>query len=99
MAYELKLHRDVEKQLRRVPKNQQERLVDTMRSFRSTPRPHGCEHLLDVLYRVRVGEYRIIYAVFDDEVVVVVCKVERRSEKTYKNLEKLLSKAITELIK
>jgi mRNA interferase RelE/StbE len=99
MAYELKLHRDVEKQLRRVPKKQQERLVDTMRSFHSEPRPHGCEHLLDVLYRVRVGEYRIIYTVFDDEVVVVICKVERRSEKTYKNLERLLGKAINELIK
>ncbi len=99
MAYELKLHKDVEKQLRRVPKKQQERLVDTMRSFRNEPRPRACEHLLDVLYRVRVGEYRIIYAVFDEEVVVVVCKVERRSEKTYKNLAKLMSKAINELMK
>lgn len=99
MAYELKLHRDVEKQLRRVPKKQQERLVNTMRSFCSDPRPHSCEHLQDELYRVRVGEYRILYAIFDDEVVVVVCKVERRSEKTYRNLEKLLSKAINELLK
>ena len=99
MTYELKLHKDVEKQLRRVPKKQQERLVDTMRSFRIDPRPHGCEHLLDVLYRVRVGEYRIIYGVFDNEVVVVVCKVVRRSERTYKNLEKLMSKAINELMK
>jgi mRNA interferase RelE/StbE len=97
MTYELKLHRDVERQLRRIPKRQQERMVDAMRSFCSEPRPHGCEHLQDALYRVRVGEYRIIYAVFDDEVVIVVCKVERRSEKSYKNLEKLLGKAIYEL--
>jgi len=94
MAYEIKLHRDVEKQLRRVPKKQQERLVNTMRSFCNDPRPHSCEHLQNELYRLRVGEYRILYAIFDDEVVVVVCKVERRSEKTYRNLEKLLSKAI-----
>jgi len=99
MTYTLKLHRDVEKQLRRVPQKQQERLVTTMRSFCVDPRPHGCEHLQDELYRVRVGEYRIIYSVFDDEVVVVVCKVERRSEKTYRNLEKQLSKAINELLK
>lgn len=99
MAYTLKLHRDVEKQLRRVPKKQQERLVTTMRSFCDDPRPHGCEHLQDELYRVRVGEYRIVYAVFDDEVVVVVCKVERRSEKTYRDLGKLLSKAVNELLK
>jgi mRNA interferase RelE/StbE len=99
MAYELKLHRDVEKQLRRIPKNQQERLVDTMRSCCIEPRPYGSEHLQDVLYRVKVGEYRIIYAVFDVEVVVVVCKVGRRSENTYRNLEKLLDKALNELIK
>lgn len=99
MAYQLKLHRDVEKQLRRIPKKQQERLVETMRSFRDEPRPHGCEHLQDELYRVRLGNYRIVYAIFDDEVVVVVCKVGRRSEKTYRDLEKLLDKAISELLK
>jgi mRNA interferase RelE/StbE len=99
MAYQLKLHRDVEKQLRRIPKKFQERLVETMRSFRNDPRPHGSEHLQDELYRVRIGNYRIVYAIFDDEVVVVVCKVGRRSEKTYRDLEKLLDKAITELLK
>lgn len=99
MAYQLKLHRDVEKQLRRIPKKQQERLVETMRSFRDEPRPDGCEHLQDELYRVRLGNYRIVYAIFDDEVVVVVCKVGRRSEKTYRDLEKLLDKAISELLK
>jgi mRNA interferase RelE/StbE len=99
MAYQLKLHRDVEKQLRRIPKKYQERLVETMRSFRNDPRPHGSEHLQDELYRVRISSYRIIYAIFDDEVVVVVCKVERRSEKTYRDLEKLLDKAISELLK
>lgn len=99
MAYPLKLHRDVEKQLRRIPKKQQERLVETMRSFRDEPRPDGCEHLQDELYRVRLGNYRIVYAIFDDEVVVVVCKVGRRSEKTYRDLEKLLDKAISELLK
>ena len=99
MAYEIKLHRDVEKQLRRVPKKQQERLVNTMRSFCNDPRPHSCEHLQNEFYRLRVGEYRILYAIFDNDVVVVVCKVERRSEKTYRNLEKLLSKAINELLK
>ena len=98
MAYALKLHRDVEKQLRRIPKKQQERLVNTMRSFRDDPRPQGCAQLQDELYRVRVGEYRIIYGIFDDEVVVVVCKVGRRSERTYRNLEALLDKALRELL-
>ncbi len=99
MPYELKLHRDVEKQLRRIPKKQQERLVNTMRSLCEDPRPQGCEHLQNELNRVRVGEYRIVYGVFDDEVVIVICKVGRRSEKTYRNLEILLDKALRELLK
>jgi len=99
MSYQLKLLRDVEKQLRRIPKKQQERLVETMRSLRIEPRPHGCEHLQDELFRVRVGEYRIIYAVFDDEVVIVICKLGRRTENTYRNLGTLLDKALNELLK
>jgi mRNA interferase RelE/StbE len=99
VSYGLLLHRDVEKQLRRIPKKYQERLVDTMRSFREVPRPQGCERLRDELYGKRVGNYWIIYAVLDEAVVVVVFKVSRRSEKTYRDLEKLLSKAINALRK
>jgi mRNA interferase RelE/StbE len=98
MTYVLKLHRDVEKQLRRIPKNQSERLVEAMRSLRINPRPHGCQHLQDELYRLRKGEYRIIYAVFEQEVVVIVCKVTRRTEKTYRDLKILLDKALQELL-
>jgi mRNA interferase RelE/StbE len=91
MAYELKLHRQVEKQLSRIGKRERERLVEAMRSLREEPRPQGCENLIDALFRIRVGQYRIIYAVFDEEVVVVVCKVARRTEKTYRDLEVLLT--------
>ena len=99
MAYTLKLHRNIEKQLGRIPKKQRERLVETMRSLSVEPRPHGCQHLEDELYRIRKGPYRIIYAVFDDEVVIVVCKVSRRTEKTYRDLEGLLDRALRELLK
>ena len=99
MAYKLKLHRDIEKQLSRIPKKQRERLVEAMRSLSVEPRPHGRQHLQDELFRIREGQYRIIYAIFDDEVVVVVCKVTRRTEKTYRDLEGLLDRALRELLK
>jgi len=92
-TYKLKIHHKVEKQLQRIPKNQLERVVDTMRSLRDDPRPSGCVKLEEQLYRVRQGQYRIIYAVFDDKVVVVICKVARRSEDTYKNIQTLLARA------
>lgn len=92
-SYILKIHRDVEKQLLRIPRNQRERLINTMRSLRDNPRPPGCMKLDDVLYRVRQGQYRVIYAIFDNEVVIVICKVARRAEDTYKNLQNLLGRA------
>ena len=93
MSYTLKIHRSVEKQLVRIPKKQRGRLVETMRSLCEDPRPSGCVKLDDILYRVRLGQYRIIYAVFDKDVVVVICKVAKRSEDTYKNLQSLLDRA------
>ena len=92
-SFTLKVHRSVEKQLIRIPKKQRGRLVETMRSLREDPRPSGCVNLDNILYRVRQGQYRIIYAVFDKDVVIVICKVARRSEDTYKNLQSLLDRA------
>ena len=99
MKYTLKLHRDVEKQLSRMPEKQRARVIETMRSLRSDPRPSGCIKLSDVLYRVREGQYRIIYAIFDDEIVVFICKVARRTETTYRDLQKLLDRALREIEK
>jgi mRNA interferase RelE/StbE len=97
MAYDLKLHRDVERQLKRIPTKDRERLVAAMRSLRDEPRPPGCLKLAGVLHRIREGQYRIVYGVFDAEVVVVVCKVARRTESTYRDLQALLERATREL--
>lgn len=98
MSYTLKLHRDVEKQLSLIQKNHRERLVKAMRSLRGNPRPTRCTKLDRNLYRIREGQYRIIYGVFDSEVVVVVCKVARRTESTYRDLQTLLDRALKELL-
>jgi mRNA interferase RelE/StbE len=65
----------------------------TMRSLCIDPRPPGCVKLDNVLYRVRQGQYRVIYAVFDKEVVIVICKVAKRAKDTYKNLQSFLDRA------
>jgi len=91
--YRLKLHRGVVKQFARLPKSDQQRLAEAIRGLSVDPRPKGCVNLREVIFRVRVGRYRIVYAVFDDMLVIVVVKVARRSEATYKDLKTLISKA------
>ena len=93
MAYQLKLLSGIEKQLRRLPGSDRERVVQAMRSLATDPRPSGAIHLLDNLHRFRVGNYQILCAVFDSELVVLVCKVARRTEVTYKDIRALLKRA------
>ena len=87
------LHTDVEKQLSRVPRPFAERLAQAIRGLTANPHPTQVKSLGQDLYRLRVGNYRIVYAVFDDKQEIVVCKVARRSEKTYRDLVALLAMA------
>lgn len=50
------------------------------------PRPHGVEKLAADLFRVRVGDWRVIYLIDDAARQVVVVAVKRRNERTYRNL-------------
>ena len=53
------------------------------------PRPHGVKKLKGTIYRIRVGHWRVIYAVYDKDKLVVVGKVGRRSEDTYDGVDEL----------
>jgi mRNA interferase RelE/StbE len=46
------------------------------------PRPAGCERLsgIENLFRVRVGDYRIVYEIADDILVVLVIRIGHRSD-------------------
>lgn len=68
--------------LRALPRHAQNSVLNRADLLGHDPRPHGCKKLSDGdgLYRVRVGDYRIIYAVDDKAVVVLVVRVRHRSE-------------------
>ena len=100
--YRLLLHHNVEKQLSKIPTSfvpqglpsVARRIADAIRALREEPRPvPQSKHLTQELYRVRDGDYRIVYAVFDQEQIVFIGKVARRSEKVYRDLIALLAAA------
>ena len=96
-VYKLLFHSKIEKQLAKIPKKNAESLADKIRALRKNPRPDQSMHLKREMYRLRDGDYRVIYAVFDDENVVYVGKIARRSEKTYKDINRLLAKSLQEV--
>jgi mRNA interferase RelE/StbE len=76
-VYEVLLRRRAEKQLDRVPYVDHPRIVQAMLALRDDPRPPGCRKLLDDIYRIRVGAYRVICKIDDERKEVVVGEVAR----------------------
>ena len=91
--YEVKLHRKLGKQLARFPKIDQKRIATAIRKLAKDPRPVNSVHLHEMLYRMRIGQYRVVYAIFDEALIIVVVMAARRSEATYRDLNKMINKA------
>ena len=80
-SYKVLIKPSAVKEIESLPRKDRSRIVYRIQGLAENPRPHGCEKLSgQEKYRVRQGKYRILYQVFDDEVVVVVVKVAHRKD-------------------
>jgi mRNA interferase RelE/StbE len=89
MAYQIELERRARKELTRLARTDQARVVAAIESLAENPRPAGCRPVQAApkgTYRIRIGEYRVIYVVLDQERVVIIARVARRGESTYRGL-------------
>jgi mRNA interferase RelE/StbE len=78
-----------QRQLRRLPPGVAAQLRGPILAFGIEPRPPGASKLAgSELWRIRVGDLRVIYAIDDDARLVVVLRVARRSESTYRLLDR-----------
>ena len=77
--------RDLEKLNGRIIRQDFERLRDAVRGLAEEPRPHGVRKIKgeERTYRIRVGSYRVVYEVYDNDNLVLILQVARRSEATY----------------
>jgi mRNA interferase RelE/StbE len=82
MPYSILLAPPAERQLRSFAPAIQKRLVKRMKPLQDDPRPSGVKKLRgeNDLYRIREGDYRIIYTVQDKELIVLVVKIGDRKE-------------------
>ena len=70
------------RQLGSLPVKVQHRVSTKIEALATDPRPAGCRKLkgADDIYRVRVGDYRMLYQVRDDVLLVLVVSVRKRGE-------------------
>ena len=80
--YEVYLEHAAEKDLRKLSGKVFHRIITHIKSLAQTPRPSGCRKITGTKndWRIRVGDYRIIYEVDDHVRVVKVMRVRDRRE-------------------
>lgn len=85
-TYEVTLQPRAERELDKVPRNVFLKIDAVIWALRENPRPFGVKKLEGDIHRIRVGDWRIIYAILDQEGRVLILRVVRRTERTYKGL-------------
>ncbi len=83
MAYDIEFTTAALRQLRKLPRDGQRRIQGVIELLRETPRPPRCRLLkgrLRDLYRVRTGNFRVIYQVFDDRLLICVVALRDRKD-------------------
>ncbi len=80
--YELEISRTAEKQLRRLPDADQQRVARKMSSLAHDPFPRGTRKLAgyDDIFRARVGPWRIIYSVGAATLIIIILKIGHRGD-------------------
>ena len=80
-SYKLLIKPTAGKEIEAVPKQDRRRIVAKITSLSRDPRPPGCEKLSGHdQYRLRQGNYRILYEIQDLDLVVLVVKVGHRRD-------------------
>lgn len=81
MRYTLRVRRSAEKELDRLPESIHERLSRRILGLEDNPRPQGAKKLSNrAEYRLRVGQYRVLYTIDDEHKIVEIVAVCHRRE-------------------
>ena len=81
MSYSIEILRVAQKQLAKIDRAGQQRIIDGIRSLEEDPRPAGCKKLSGrPAWRIRIGPYRVIYEIHDDRLLVLVVTIGDRKD-------------------
>ncbi len=88
MTYTIFLSSKAERQIKKLPTNVRERIREGLLKLAEDPYRKGTIKVkgMDNIRRLRVGKYRILYVVLEGKKEVLVVKVEKREESTYRRL-------------
>ena len=84
MKYQIEITEKIEKKVTKLPKKDKERIIEAIDSLTGNPRPDNCKKLKGnnkpPLYRIRAGNYRIVYSIQDEVLLILVVEVGHRKD-------------------
>jgi mRNA interferase RelE/StbE len=82
MPYRIEIKPKATKSLARIPNPHRRRIAKAIDALARDPRPTGCTMLIgsDEAYRIRVGDYRVVYQIVDRVLIVYVIRVAHRKD-------------------
>ncbi len=79
--YKIELRRKAQRALDRLPKDDFNAVLGNVKDLANTPRPKGVEKIKSAgLWRIRQGDYRIIYSIDDGQKTVTILRIGHRRE-------------------
>ncbi|OHB69147.1 MAG: plasmid stabilization protein [Planctomycetes bacterium RBG_16_43_13] len=80
--YDVLVERTAERDLKHIPKEYFNRITYDIKALSKNPRPHGCRKLSGSGrdWRIRVGDYRVIYEIDDRNRLLKIMRVRHRRE-------------------
>jgi mRNA interferase RelE/StbE len=81
-TYKVVLARAARKDLESLAARLQDRIMAALENLKDNPRPPGSKKLKGTVntFRIRAGQYRVVYEVHDKEVMVLVIRVRHRKD-------------------
>lgn len=81
-SYRIEWRRSTKRDLKGIPAKQVLKIVRSVENLAANPRPEGCTKLTGskFAHRIRVGDYRVIYEIFDDQIIIEVVRVGHRKD-------------------
>jgi mRNA interferase RelE/StbE len=81
VKYKIEIKKSAVKEISKLPSRELKRTLKAIKSLSNNPRPFGAIKLTsEEKYRLRVGDYRILFQIFDENFTVVIVKVRDRKD-------------------
>jgi mRNA interferase RelE/StbE len=81
-THKVEIENSAARAIQRLQRHDQRRVLTAIAALADEPRPHGCEKLsgFDTTFRIRIGNYRVVYIVDDAVRAITVTRVGHRRE-------------------